>query len=809
MTPSRHDRAAAPDSAGARRTEPTAVASDDAEDTSGPSGGARRAGPAGRAAAAVVLALLASAALLPARAAAEVLRVEITSRQLVLDGRSFGDVGPYEKITGTVHFGVDPTDPANARITDIGLAPVNGDGLVTARANFMVLRPEDPDRGADVALLEVSNRGGKAALGYLNGGGFALDPSSPEDFGDGLLMRRGLTIIWVGWQWDVPSDEEDLLRLRVPVAENEDGSPIRGLVRSDRVVDEPTRTLDVGHRGHRAYPVADTTSDEIRLTVRDGREAPRREIPSSEWGWARPADDGEDADRESGGGGDARGAGAGGSDLVPSRRHVHLPAGFEAGKIYELVYPAEDPRVVGLGLAAVRDMISYAKHDPDSPFAVEKGFALGISQTGRFLRHFLYQGFNVDEEGRRAFDGMMVHTAGAGRGSFNHRFAQPSRDAHRFSAFFYPTDIFPFSGRVQRDSVTGRRDGLLALYRTCPGSGGGGRPAAAREGGADTGGGSARDCPDGPAHVDRRGPGSAGRPSGPGAPPDPRHLPTVFYTNTGYEYWGRAGSLLHTSLDGSADVETLPKVRVYHLASGQHFVDGFPPADGRRVTADDEPGAWRGNPLDFLPNLRALAVTMTEHLAEGTAPPPARHPRVDDGTMGPLSAAEADFPAIPGVEFPEVAHVAYRADYGPRWPEGVVTEQPPELGPAYPSLVARLDSLGNELGGVRNVAVRAPLATYAPWSLRTGMPGPERELADFRGTFVPLPWDAEERRATGDPRPAVTELYGSRGEYLDRTRSAARALVREGFLLEEDVDPVVERATERWDWMEERAGGGG
>lgn len=718
--------------------------------------------------------------LLPDLLAGEVLRIEITSRTDVLDGRPFGDAGPYERITGRVYFGLDPENPANARIVDLGLAPVNEDGLVEAWADFMVLRPKDPDRGAGVALLEVSNRGGKAALGYFNAGSFDRTPSDPEDFGDGLLMRQGLTLIWVGWQWDVPPDDEELLRLRVPVARHEDGSSIRGLVRSDWVVDEPTRTLYVGHRGHRAYPVADTAAPEIRLTVRDGREAPRREIPADEWGWAREADE----------------------ELVPSRTHVHLPRGFRPGKIYELVYPAEDPRVVGLGLAAVRDMISYAKHDPDSPFPVEKGIALGISQTGRFLRHFLHQGFNVDEEGRKAFDGVLAHTAGAGRGSFNHRFAQPSRDAHRFSAFFYPTDIFPFAGRTTRDSLAGRSDGLLSLYAPEGDEEGDGQGTASCD--------ALRGSPgeDNRAAAGRYAPGAAGAgraEKAAGFDRDPCHLPTVFFTNTGYEYWGRAASLLHTSLDGSADVETLPGVHVYHLASGQHFVDRFPPAEERRVTAEGEAAAWRGNPLDFLVNLRALMVRMVEHLTGGEAPPPGRHPRIDDGTLASRAEVEREFPEIPGVAFPEVVHVAYRADYGPRWPEGMVTRQPPELGPAFPSLVPRLDRFGNEMGGIRNVAVRAPLATYVPWSLRTGMPGPEGELADFRGTFVPLPWDGAEKRRTGDPRPAVTELYGSREAYMDRARAAARELVAEGFLLEEDVDRVLERAERTWGWLEARA----
>jgi len=429
-------------------------------------------------------------------------------------------------------------------------------------------------------------------------------------------------------------------------------------------------------------------------------------------------------------------------------------------------------------------MISYAKYG-DSPFPVEHGLAIGISQTGRFLRHFLHQGFNVDEEGRRAFDGILAHTAGAGRGSFNHRFAQPSRDAHRFSAFFYPTDVFPFTGRPQRDPVTGWRDGILSRYRdeaARDGPGGGGPPEAgdgAREGGSAV-----------------------------GRAPGPEHLPKVFYTNTGYEYWGRAASLLHTSPDGGADVEPHPNVRIYHLSSGQHFVDRFPPTADRRLTAPGRPAAYRGNPLDFLVNLRALLVEMTAWVKEGEPPPESRHPTLEAGTLASIDEVEAGFPGIPGLRFPRAIHVAYRADYGPRWPEGIVTTQPPRLGPAFPSLVSRVDSLGNEVAGLRNVETRVPLGTYTPWSLRTGMPGPEGELADFRGTFVPLPWDEVERERTGYPRPSLRALHGTRDAFLERVREAAGDLVGEGFLLEEDVEGVVERAARTWDWMEDRAGAG-
>jgi len=233
---------------------------------------------------------------------------------------------------------------------------------------------------------------------------------------------------------------------------------------------------------------------------------------------------------------------------------------------------------VGLGFAAIRDLIAYAKYDPSSPFPVRSGIAIGISQTGRFLRHLLYQGFNSDERGRKAFDGLMIHTAGAGRGSFNHRFGQPSRDAHRYSAFFYPTDIFPFSSRAQVDPVTGATDGLFAHTFN-----------------AD-------------------------------------HLPYVFYTNTGYEYWGRAAALITTTVDGKRDMDLYPNERFYHLASGQHFVERFPPGDASKLP---DAQAYRGNPLNFLVTMRALLTRMVEWVRDGAEPPLNAYPRIDSGTLVP------------------------------------------------------------------------------------------------------------------------------------------------------------------------------
>lgn len=648
--------------------------------------------------------------LAPGAALGKVVEIRIDSVEQVLDGRQWGDAGAYERLVGTALFEFDPANPYNDRVADIERAPRNERGMVEATATFMALRPADPDKARGVALVEVSNRGGVASMRYFNDadrGGFDL--TTPEHFGDGLLMRQGLSVVWIGWQADVP-DGPGRIRLDAPIATDANGEPLTGLVRSDWTLEQTTQRLELSHRGMTHYPVADPDDPRTVLTWRDARLGERRTVPRSAW---RFSDDG----------------GA-----------IESAAGFQGGRIYELVYLGRDPWVVGLGLAAVRDIMSHIRYDEASPIRAEHGVAWGVSQTGRFLRHYLYQGFNTDEQGRKVYDGLLIHTAGAGRGSFNHRFAQPSRDAHRFSAFFYPTDIFPFSGRTQRDPVTLDSDGLFAR-----------------------------------AH-------------------DIEHLPKVMYTNTGYEYWGRSAALLHVAPDGSADAPPLGNERIYHLAGAQHFVGRFPPPERSRIEGT---GAYRGDPVDLLVPLRALLVRLIEWVDDGAEPPDSAHPTLRDGTLTPLDAYT--LPRIPGVQPARVAQEAYRADYGPRWQEGIVDIQPPVLGPAFPTLVPATDETGNERGGVGTVETLAPLATYTPWSLRGG-DWAAQELADFVGMTIPLPLTDADRRQTGDPRPSVESLYPSREAYLRAAREAAERLIIQGFMLPEDAPRALDRAERMWEW---------
>ncbi len=335
-------------------------------------------------------------------AAARVTRFELTSRTPIAYG--------YEKLAGKLWFADSPDNAANRHVVDIALAP-RTNGLVVSSADVVILAPADRSRANGTAVIDIPNRGGATALA-LNRGRFSRDPARPDELGDGFLMRHGFSVVVLGWQFDVPR-RAGLLGLTAPVATDR-GKPITGLVRSDFHVDAPAAEQGIGDRDHVPYPVAAENDAANALTERDDVTAPRRAIPRERW------------------------------HFTHSGASIALDVSFQPGKIYELVYRAKDPVVVGLGLAAVRDAVSYLKHDASAPLHVARAYGFGISQSGRFLRTFVQRGFNADEAGRPVFDAIVPIVSGPALGSFDHRFAQPSRDANPFSSFFYPTDIPPF-----------------------------------------------------------------------------------------------------------------------------------------------------------------------------------------------------------------------------------------------------------------------------------------------------------------------------------------------------------------------------
>jgi hypothetical protein len=417
-----------------------------------------------------------------------------------------------------------------------------------------------------------------------------------------------------------------------------------------------------------------------------------------------------------------------------------LDGGFQAGKIYEVVYEAKDPAVAGVGLAAVRDFLSYLKYDSQATAPVRRVYAVGISQSGRFLRHFLYQDFNADEQGRQVMDGVIAHVAGAGRGSFNHRFAQPSRDAQPLSSIFFPTDVFPYTDLPETDAETGETAGLLDVASK--------------------------------SHT----------------------VPKIFFTNTSYEYWGRAASLIHTSPDGLKDAAPGENARIYFLAGLQHYSVPFPPqkaAAGSDLASQQKPNP---NPVQWF--WRALITDMDQWVKDGTAPPPNTYPRIADSTLVPLS--KWAFPKIPGVNAPHEMNLGYRLDFGPQWKSGIVSNEPPKVGKPFGGLVPQTDADGNDMGGVRLPELQVPLATYTGWNLRDPSIGAADLRLSFLGSFIPLARTATERKRSGDPRLSVGERYPSREEYMGKFREAAMKLIKDRFLLREDLLAVLERGEREW-----------
>ncbi len=427
--------------------------------------------------------------LLPAFADAEVIRFEVRSTREVSGGRSFGSVGPYEEVTGRLLFAVDPADPANRLVVDLDKAPKNATGRVEFSADVVIYRPRDAARGNGIALVDVVNRGNKTVIGSFNRPGLSVD----REAGDGFVFSRGYTVVCIGWKFDVPK-REGVVRLDVPVA-----SGIRGTVRAMFTPPSTAREFTVSDLA--SYPPVDPAAPETTVTVRD--------VPLA-------------------------------TPVVLSRDAWHLngntvtvDAGFQAGRWYEVSYTALDPPVGGLGFLSIRDTAVWMKHGTDVPHA-RYAIAFGASQSGRFLRNFLYEGFNTGEKGGQALDGVMAHIAGSARIDLNRRWATPTSQAT------YTATSFPFADVSQRDPVTGTSEGALDNPR---------------------------------ARVNQ---------------------PKIFYTNTGVEYWGggRVAALVHASPDGARDLELPANERVYFLAGSQHGPASFPPAASNGQQKDNPTDYW-------------------------------------------------------------------------------------------------------------------------------------------------------------------------------------------------------------------------
>jgi hypothetical protein len=635
----------------------------------------------------------------------------------------FDGIGAYEQVRGTASGELNPLDRRNAVITDIHLAPRNANGKVEYTTTFTLLKPVDMSRASGVLVYGISNRGGRA-LGFGNIGVTATNPA-----GDGFDQRTGNVYLASGWQGDLvfaPATAAETID--VPVARNPDGSSVTGPTFARFVaVAGNVNTRPLPGRG-RTPASLDTTKAKLISIAHENNVGVRTgvvEISSGDWAFAN-----------------CSGAPFPGA---PSETMICLRNGFDPNLIYELVYTAKDPLVLGVGMAAMRDVVSFfrrAAADDDgtaNPIArqIEWVIGYGRSQSGRFQKNFILLGFNEDEDGKIVWDGAHPIIAGA-MGQFNIRFAQPGNIAN----IFEPGAEGPIWWGDYRDRARGR--GVTGILERCRAS-----------------------------HT----------------------CPKVFDDFGGPEVWYGRGGVGIAGTEGDDDLRLPRNVRRYYNPSTDHGGgDG-----GFAVAQPAQPGlVLPVNPNPQVETRRALFVALTDWVRKGREPPPSEYPRVSDGTLVRATAKGMRWPKIPDAPTPDnVMNVLMDYDYGPDFryndQSGVMTSVVPPIKQIIPTPAAKLDKDGNEIAGVKSVLLQAPLGTYTSWNPVASGPlqGNEGSLA---AGYIPFAMTKTERMAKGDPRPSIEERYGSQEGYNCLVRHVAKNAVRKRFLLREDADRLIAQA---------------
>ncbi len=654
---------------------------------------------------------------------ARITRIEIERIESpTFSGASFGNVGQYEKLVGRAYGEIDPKNELNRGIVYIDKAPRNAAGWVEYSMDVSIIKPVDVSRGNRTLFYDAVNRGGRSAFdGFHISGSAANDPSSEKDAQDGFLLKRGYTLVVSGWQGDVPAGG-GRFTAQFPVAVEADGKPVRKSILREFLFTKSAQTVSLGvasqGREMRPLPAVADRMAEARLLRRSGPLAQREPIPNSEWSFGMCPE---------------------GKDPAPSNTDLCYPAGFSTNYLYDLVYVAEAPLVMGIGFAATRDLVTFLRHErsaanplvargvtknEDEPVRFAIGF--GRSQGGRFLKDLVSKGFNLDENRRIVFDGILPLVSGSRVTDLNSEFGTPGWAPGLLLPFHIRgADEFPHTYASLTDPVTGNTGGWLARctkQRACP---------------------------------------------------------KIMHLDSGTEAWGARNSLVVADAHGKGDLPVPENVRLYYFSSTQHIPDAKPRYGNCK---------YLSNSNSRIETIRALLVAMQAWIADSRLPPPSRFPGVSDGTLvAPARAAGFAFPAIPGVALYAGDLDHYVKDFStlPPW---IIRDK------RYTVLVPQVDADGNDLGGIRSVTLQVPLGTYTGWNLRkAGMI--EDEFCGNPGSFFPFAKTAAERGA--DPRPSLQERYGSKEAYLARVKAAADKLVSERFLLPEDAARLIEEAKKR------------
>ena len=485
--------------------------------------------------------------------------IAIKNRSALVNGTVFGPVGAYERIDAVASGALDPAHPRNRGVALLDQAPRDADGLVPYSTDIVLMRPADPAKGNGRLLYEVNNRGRIMLFANLCAGTLGNQPATAADLGNALPLSLGFSLLWTGW--DAAAPKSTGLSIDVPVIE-----ALTQPIREEFVSGTRLGT-------HETFRLAYEAIGAASVTVRRTQTAPRAPAPSQ----------------------------------MLDNRTVRPLAAVEVGSIYEVRYLATKPRVLGIGHAATRDVVSHLRHRGAGLLgrSVEHTLAFGISQAGRFLRDHIAQGFNADEDGSRVFDGVFTHVAGTGRMFFNTPFGQPFRTRTWHEDHDFPEVEFPFSSSPMDDPVTGRSGALMQ--------------------------GDATD-------------------------------PLLIETNTSTEYWQKGASLLHTDPLGTRDIDLPANVRGYLVAGTQH-------AGKAGMARDNGPCLFPRNWHDPMPAVRALLVALDEWVVASREPPDSRVPRMDDGTL--VSADGLTFPKVPGLpRLPAANDVAPLLDWTNPAPRG-------------------------------------------------------------------------------------------------------------------------------------------
>jgi hypothetical protein len=660
-----------------------------------------------------------------------VVRFVVEQKRPLAEGTTFGSAGGYERLDGTAYFEVDPKDPLNAVIVNLDKAPRNARGMVEFSSPFVILKPVEMAKGNHKIFYAINNRGNQQAISYFNFGPGGNNPLTAANVGDGYLMRLGYTIVDAAWEGDLVPGNGRLVPT-FPVATNPDGSPIVAKLRieySDRTIpDKGTFTLPLeGAANFKAYPAADTNTAHATLTVRDSVSGAKTPVPSDHWAFGTCA--------------------TGKAGLVANDTNICLFDGFRADRLYELIYDAKSPIVMGLAYAVSRDVGSFLRYEtkdaagnpnPLAQSATSAGitriYSFGGSQSGEYQREFVYLGFNEDEAHRKVQNALWVHKSGTHRLFANVAFADPNTfaeedDRHDFLGTSYP----PFTFAVTTDPVSKIRDGLSKRPQTDP---------------------------------------------------------LIVQTDTESEFWEMKDSL--NVVDSAGHTVPIPNnVRLYLLSSLQHGGNNPP----RSFPGEDAMCQNPTNPVYHGPTLRALLVALDAWADRGVKPPDSNYPTLQAGTLVPVDDARRAFPKIPGVTFPAAVNGVELLDFGPGFNSqgGSQTRLPPKIGARYTIYVPKPDQDGLDIAGVRPIEIRVPIGTHTGWNVRKqGFRAPN--MCPLTGSFIPFAATKEERTAAGDPRRSLEERYGSHDGYVKAVTEQTKALVAERFLLEEDAARFIKEA---------------